>query len=120
MKRRHRDFGPKKIYAKLLEAAPAIEWPAVSTIGSVLARHGLVKPHKRRRKTPIYPHQLLPMSEPNAVWTADIKGQFRTQDEQLCYPLTIADGCSRFVLSVSRHAGFDTGFGVARICARVP
>ena len=98
MKRRYREFGPKKIRAKLVEQAPEVVWPAVSTIGNVLARRGLVKPHKRRRKTPVYPYALLPMSDPNAVWTADIKGQFHTLDAALCYPLTIADGCSRYVL----------------------
>jgi putative transposase len=40
-----------------------------------------------------------PMDAPNAVWTADFKGQFRLGDGALCYPLTIADGCSRFLLS---------------------
>jgi transposase InsO family protein len=98
MKRRYPAFGPKKVQAKLIELSPEVTWPAVSTIGSVLDRHGLVKRHKRRRKTPAYPYPLLPMSHPNAVWTADIKGQFRTRDERLCYPLTIADGCSRYVL----------------------
>jgi hypothetical protein len=38
------------------------------------------------------------MSEPNAVWTADFKGQFRTRNGVYCYPLTIADGYSRYLL----------------------
>ena len=98
MKRRHRDYGPKKVRALLVAQEPTVVWPAVSTVGEILARHGLVKPHKRRRKTPVYLPPLLPMTHANAVWTADIKGQFRTQDERWCYPLTIADGYSRFVL----------------------
>jgi hypothetical protein len=39
------------------------------------------------------------MTEPNAVWTADFKGQFKTRDGQYCYPLTVADGYSRFLLA---------------------
>jgi putative transposase len=38
------------------------------------------------------------MDEPNAVWTADFKGHFRTRDGQYCYPLTVVDGCSRYLL----------------------
>lgn len=39
------------------------------------------------------------MDAPNAVWTADFKGQFKTGDGQYCYPLTIGDGYSRLLLS---------------------
>lgn len=39
------------------------------------------------------------MTEPNAVWTADFKGQFKTGDGRYCYPLTVADGYSRFLLA---------------------
>jgi hypothetical protein len=38
------------------------------------------------------------MDEPNAVWTADFKGHFRTRDGQYCYPLTVVDGFSRYLL----------------------
>lgn len=36
---------------------------------------------------------------PNDVWTADYTGQFRMGDGELCYPLTVRDGHSRFILS---------------------
>jgi len=95
----HEDYGPKKIRARLSEERPEVNWPAVSTMGGLLAAHGRVKPQARRRRTPPYPHPLLPMDQPNAVWTADFKGQFATGDGQLCYPLTVADGCSRYVIT---------------------
>jgi len=98
-KKRHKDYGPKKIQARLIEERPEVKWPAVSTIGGLLAAHGLVKPQTRRRRTPSYPHPLLPMDEPNAVWTADLKGQFATGDGRLCYPLTVADGYSRYLIT---------------------
>jgi len=99
VKRRHAGYGPKKIRALLSQQYPDVDWPAVSTISGLLAAHGLVKPQTRRRRTPAYPHPLLPMEQPNAVWTADFKGQFATGDGQLCYPLTIADGYSRYLIT---------------------
>src|SRR2546428_7981886 len=35
---------------------------------------------------------------PNDVWSADFKGQFRTGNGRYCYPLTVADGFSRYLL----------------------
>lgn len=99
LKRRHPDYGPKKLRALLERERPEVDWPAVSTLGNVLAAHGLVRRRKPRRRTPPYPHPLQPMSHPNAVWTADFKGQFSTADGRLCYPLTIADGYSRYLIS---------------------
>src|SRR5207244_1236393 len=34
----------------------------------------------------------------NDVWSADFKGQFRLGDARLCYPLTLTDNHSRFLL----------------------
>jgi hypothetical protein len=42
---------------------------------------------------------MTPMDEPNSIWTADFKGQFRTRDGRYCYPLTIVDGYSRYLLA---------------------
>jgi transposase InsO family protein len=97
-KRRRRYYGPKKLLAWLAQEQPTIEWPSAATIGRILAAHDLVKRYRRRRTTPAYAAPLLPMTRPNAVWTVDIKGQFKTQDQRWCYPLTIADGYSRKVL----------------------
>jgi transposase InsO family protein len=97
-KRRRRHYGPKKLLAWLEQQAPTIEWPSAATIGRILDAHGLVKRYRRRRVTPPYAAPLLPMNAPNAVWAADIKGQFKTQDQRWCYPLTITDGFSRYVL----------------------
>lgn len=98
LKRRRLEYGPKKLLALLQTESPEISWPAPSTISSILAVHGLVKRQRRRRVTPIYPDPLAPMDEPNAVWAADLKGEFRTLDGRWCYPLTITDGFSRYVL----------------------
>jgi hypothetical protein len=39
------------------------------------------------------------MDAPNAVWTADFKGEFKTRDGVYCYPLTVCDGYSRALLA---------------------
>lgn len=94
--RRHRSWGAPKLQ-RLLEQE--MGWaPAVSTIHRILDRHGLVrhrKPRRRREKPPRAPFEA---DHPNALWTADFKGQFRLKDGQLCYPLTVQDAYSRFLL----------------------
>jgi transposase InsO family protein len=76
---------------------PAV--PARSTIALILRREGLVQPRRRRPGRQSASGPLTPMTAPNAVWTADFKGEFRTQDGAWCYPLTIVDGFSRYVLT---------------------
>jgi transposase InsO family protein len=98
MRIKHRDWGPKKIHQRMGRIYPGIRVPAKSTIGKILKQQGLIGPKRRKLRTPPY---LAPLSEslaPNDVWTADFKGQFRTGDGKLCYPLTIVDDCSRYIL----------------------
>ena len=49
---------------------------------------------------------------PNDVWTADFKGQFRTGNGVYCYPLTIADQHTRFLLEC--HGLLSTETATAR------
>jgi putative transposase len=94
-RRQHPSWGPGKLLAWLQPRHPAIEWPAVSTTGDLLAQRGLVKKRRRRR------HWLHPgvvpatTTQPNDLWTADPKGHFRTRDAIYCYPLTVADQHTR-------------------------
>lgn len=96
--RKKRRWGARKIRTKLQEDPSVISAPSTDTINRILARHGCIKPKKpkRRRTNPGPPLPILP--EPNATWTADFKGEFRTQDRHLCFPLTVQDGHSRFLL----------------------
>ena len=49
---KHPDWGPGKLLDYLAPRHPDIDWPAVSTVNDLLARHGLVQKRRRRR-----PHQ---------------------------------------------------------------
>ena len=74
-----------------------IKVPAKSTIHAVLDRHGLVKrsggPRHRARGTPLSQATL-----PNDLWCADFKGEFKLGNGRYCYPLTVTDHASRFLL----------------------
>ena len=73
--------------------------PARRTIDRIFERHDLITKKRRRSGKPGHPGKpLTPMDEPNAVWTVDFKGQFKMLNGRYCYPLTIQDGFSRFLL----------------------
>ena len=98
IKKEFTTWGAPKIREKLLKAYPGIRPPAISTIHALLDRHGLVSRRKRRR----YKAQGTGLSEahsPNGLWCADYKGEFRLGNKQYCYPLTITDYRSRYLLA---------------------
>jgi transposase InsO family protein len=98
-RRQHPSWGPAKLLAWLRTRQPGIEWPAISTAGDLLARRGLVKKRRRRRHYQ-HPGVVPPLTtQPNDLWTADFKGHFRTRDGIYCYPLTIADQHTRYLLA---------------------
>jgi hypothetical protein len=97
-RRRHPRWGGKKLLALLHRRYPRWELPGRSTACDILNRHGMV-PIKRQRRRIGHPGK--PTSQilaPNDLWSADYKGQFRTGDGRYCYPLTVADGFSRYLL----------------------
>lgn len=98
MKEAHPLWGPKKIMARLKRAEPCCGWPAVSTAGEILKRHGLVG--RKRRRWKAAGNGPPEASEPNAVWTGDHKGWFRTRDGWRCEPLTVMDASSRYLLAL--------------------
>ena len=91
-------WGAKKLHRKLGEAWPQMQLPAVSTIGDWLAKDGRTSKRRRRRRCPPYSQPFAAAAEPNAVWTADFKGCFRTGDGRRCDPLTLSDAMSRYLL----------------------
>ena len=100
-RRRHPLWGPRKIIAVLRRdnASVADRLPAASTAGDILKAAGLV-PKRSRRSRPKHPGSSPVVStEPNDVWYIDFKGEFRLQDGQLCYPLTLTDAMCRYLLN---------------------
>lgn len=99
LRSRYPHWGAKKLVAVLGARRPELVMPAPSTAAALLKREGLVRVPRRRvvRGHPGRP--VSEMREPNAVWTADFKGQFKTLDGVYCFPLTVVDGASRYLLS---------------------
>lgn len=104
LKRAHPQYGPRLIHDRLVQHEPLKHWPATSSIGELLKRHGLVQKRRRRdgdRERAQLNYCLTEATEPNLVWTADFKGQFRLRSGgRYCYPLTVMDLSSRFVLGI--------------------
>jgi putative transposase len=98
-RKRHPRWGAKKLLAVAARRQPHATWPSRSTVCTVLKQRGLVAPRRRRDRSAHAPAKLLsPITAVNQVWTTDFKGEFRTGDGVYCYPLTLRDGLSRFVL----------------------
>jgi putative transposase len=99
LRKQHPRYGAAKLRDWLVQHEPATRWPAASSIGGLLARHGLVG-HRRRRGA-AHAHLASGRTEatgPNVVWTADFKGEFRLTSQAWCYPLTVLDLYSHYLL----------------------
>ncbi len=94
----HQSWGPKKVMDLLRREHPEVAWPADSTAGEVLKRAGLVRPRRRRRRVAPDTQPFAGCDQPNATWSADFKGDFRLGNGRRCYPLTISDNFSRYLL----------------------
>jgi putative transposase len=95
----HPTWGPRKLVAYAAARDPSVRWPAPSSVGALLKRNGLVRQQRARRARTAARHWgQTPANAPNEVWTADFKGQFRLGNGPYCYPLTVADAYSRFLL----------------------
>jgi transposase InsO family protein len=92
-------WGPVPIRKRLQTIRPRLKWPAASTIGAILKRHGMVAERQRRHRLAPRTRPFSACREPNDVWCVDFKGQFRMGDGRLCYPLTVMDASSRFLLA---------------------
>jgi putative transposase len=98
LKQEHPSWGAPKIRERLRRKHSEVQCPAISTVHAILDRNGLVKRRRRRvykpEGTPLsYPHL------PNDLWCADYKGEFMLADRRYCYPLTITDFASRYLIS---------------------
>ena len=90
--------GPKKLQALLAQRFDEDAVPSKTTIYNILRRAGKIEPQRRAKCIKASPAKLRPASEPNELWSADYKGQFKTRDGAWCYPLTVMDHASRYLL----------------------
>jgi len=111
---KHPAWGPRKILPWLARRDPDLAevLPAASTVGDLFRRHGLVKKRGRRASRTFHVAGALRTEAPNDVWTADFKGEFRLGNRQYCYPFTLVDAHTRFLLSC--QAGTATSLAGAR------
>ena len=102
VRKAHPSWGPKKLLDVMSRRDPERYLPSIPTAARILARDGLVKPRRRYRRA----HPGCPQTnaaEPNDIWPADYKGQFRLKNGKYCFPLTVSDLSSRYLLGCDAH-----------------
>ena len=98
LRREHPSWGAPKIREKVKRLQLGINLPAISTVHAVLDRHGLVSRGRRRSHYKAQGTALSQPQKPNDLWCVDYKGEFMLADHRYCYPLTITDFFSRYLL----------------------
>jgi len=98
-KQRFQHWGPKKIKCWLETNYTNKKFPAASTIGNILQKHAMVEHRKKRKNIPPYTKPFINCTRSNDVWSADFKGQFHMGNKSYCYPLTITDNFSRYIIA---------------------
>jgi len=98
LKKEHPTWGAPKIREKIRRRHSEISLPAISTVHAVLDRNNLVSRGRKRRYHAQGTHLSRP-TRPNDLWCADYKGEFQLADKRYCYPLTITDSVSRYLIA---------------------
>lgn len=110
-------WGPRKLRDALRRLNPRAELPSVSTFALIFRRNGLIRPKRRRRKTPPFSAPLAHAKAPNQVWCIDFKGHFAVGTTR-CHPLTITDAFSRYLIACVALNRPD-GQGVRKVMQQV-
>ncbi len=98
-------LGPKKIQPLLAAQFAESLIPSQTTIYNILKAAGSVKSRRRINRTPRSIQPLKAAANVNQLWSVDYKGQFKLSGGQWCYPLTIMDHASRYLLSCQGFSG---------------
>ena len=117
-RRHHPSWGAKKLLKLLERKEPHCSWPSRWTVCEILKREGLVRQKTRRRKVghPGKPTSIATAS--NEVWCVDFKGEFKTRDGRYCYPLTVTDSYSRYLIGCQGLLSTETR-GAKEVFARL-
>jgi len=98
LRRARPTWGPRKLVTLLEREWPGVVFPSHSTAAALLHRHGLSRPRRRRATTPAFAGRLTVAEAPNQVWCGDFKGHFALGDRKRCYPLTVTDDHTRYLI----------------------
>jgi transposase InsO family protein len=100
LRKKHPRWGPRKLLALLKAEHPEKKLPGASTVSEWLKRAGMNRPRKRGpRCYPISATRRIVAKLPNELWCADFKGEFKTKDGKVCYPLTVTDAATRYLIA---------------------
>ena len=110
LKREYPNWGAPKIREKIIKKYPDVRPPARSTVHAVLDRNGLVKHRQGRKRFKASGTTLTHVTLPNQLWCADYKGEFMLGNKQYCYPLTITDYATRYLLTCEALASTKEEF----------
>jgi len=99
LKKEHTKWGAPKIRELISKHYVGIKLPAISTVHEILDRHELVKKRRRQNKFKATATYLSNPHVPNDLWCVDFKGEFKLGNKAYCYPLTISDFATRFLIN---------------------
>jgi putative transposase len=113
LKKDYPHWGTPKLRERLQKKWPTVTCPAVSTVHAVLDRHGLVKRRRRRVRSRLTGTPLTHPVAPNRLWCADYKGEFLLSNRRSCYPLTITDFASRYLIACEAQSSTSERYAFA-------
>lgn len=98
VRKAHPRWGARKILGFLRLHHRGRRLPSATAAHEILRQAGLIKARRRRARWREHGGRRAGATRPNQLWTIDFKGQFRTKDGRYCYPLTVVDAYSRYIL----------------------
>lgn len=107
IRKQHPIWGPRKL-KRVLENQGEICVPAVSTCEEILKRNGRIDPSESIKHKPYIRFE---RASPNELWQTDFKGDFLMTNGARCYPLTVLDDCTRYMLGIYAKPNVE-GVGV--------
>jgi transposase InsO family protein len=116
--RKRYGWGAKKLLPLMQDKYPDWDLPGQTTLYKILKKEGLVNKPRRRRRIPSMSRPFASIDCPNAVWTVDFKGQFRTGNGKYCYPLTVKDAYSRYLFDCRGLSGISSD-GSKKVLSRL-
>jgi transposase InsO family protein len=99
LRQKHPSWGAKKLLVKLGERRPSWTLPARSTVYELLRPYGVISKQRRRRAVGHPGKSQRQANQPNDIWCVDFKGEFKLSNGEYCYPLTVTDQYSRYLLA---------------------